>query len=150
MNVDLEIKNLIEANKRNHEKIRWLRKHRAQLEPVPLQGQMYGDHNVDFNLLPHADVIKVIRAVGGKWKKTLNTSADKKPRIDYETEVDGYRIRCWAGEPPPTCRLVEVEEEIPEQVIPAHKIKKVKMVCTGQAEPVAVALARANNPQPQQ
>lgn len=125
-------------------KIRWLRAHEKTLTALPAGG--FCGTRIDFDHLPHTEVIKVIRALGGKWQKTANTGAKPgETKIDYAREVDGIEVRCWAGEPPPSCRIVEVEETIPEQVIPAHTRKIKKMICTGQ-EPVTVAIARANNP----
>jgi len=129
------------------EQIRWLRANAALLEklpPVSLSGGL-----VDFDRLPHKEVIRVIRTLGGKWKKSVNVHADPgKTKIDYVAEINGKTFRCWGGDPPPSCRLVEVEEDVPELVIKAHKKKVMKLICTGEHEPAAVAIARANVPLP--
>ncbi len=80
--------------------------------------------------MPHKEIVQAVRAIGGKWQKSLNTSYGESPKIDYVTELDGVQVRCWAGEPPPSCRIVEVEEHVPAQVIPAKVVKVRKMVCT--------------------
>lgn len=120
-----------------------------KLEQLP--GATICGSYIDFDRLEHADVIKVIRTFGGKWKKSLNGTE----RVDYERKLDcGITLRCWNGKPPPSCRVVEIEEEVPEQVIPAkpaeperiipaHKRKVRKMICTDHPEPVAVAIAQA-------
>lgn len=146
MKVDTEIETIQKHIKDLRNRIKWLRSRRKILETLPAAGVF--SNQVDFDCLPHKEVIKVIRALGGKWKKEPN-SADK-TRIDYIQEIDGVTVRCWKGEPPPSCRLVEVEEQVPELVIPAHTKKVLKMICTGE-EPVAVAISRAvtNNNQPQ-
>lgn len=77
---------------------------------------------LDFDHLTHAQVITVIKAIGGKW--------DKEPqgdRVNYMTESGGIKLRCWQGEPPPSCRIVEEEVEIPAQ--PARKEVRRKLVC---------------------
>jgi len=139
MNVEDKIQ-ILKANIRKAgEQIRWFRKHQKELEQLP-DGTYYGG-KVDFDGLKHEQVIKVVRALGGKWKKTLNES-----RVDYEAEIDGQAVRCWRGQPPPSCRMVEVEEDVPEKIIPAHKVKKMKMVCVGQGnEPVADEIQKAQN-----
>lgn len=105
--------------------------------------------SVDFDNLEHKDVIRVVRSLGGKWDKTTNSHAVAgEIRVDYAREVDGVQVRCWAGKPPPSCRLVEYEEIIPEQIIPAKVVKRTKLVCAGQADPLTVALAQANSQKP--
>lgn len=144
MKVKEEIERQMTELKSIRDRIKWLRSHKAELEKLPA-GRMCGD-TLDFDRLPHADVIKVVRTLGGKWHKSENKHADSsRTTIDYESDVSGRRVRCWGGEPPPSCRIVEVEEDVPEQVIPAHKRKVKKMICTGQ-EPVAVAIAQAMVP----
>lgn len=104
-------------------RVRFLRKHRVLFESLPETGPC--NAGIDFDHLPHKDVIRVIRAFGGKWKKTPVDHT----RITYETEVDGLTVRCWQGEPPPNCKIVEYEELVPERIIPAMVIKKKKLVC---------------------
>lgn len=145
MKIDPELARLAAEIERTKGRIKWLKKHRKKLEALP-EASVYGSQ-IDFDNLPHAEVIKVIRTLGGKYKKSKNSQEGK---IDYVGEVDGVTVRCWAGEPPPSCRMIEVEEYIPEKVIPAHveparTIKRLKMVCT--PEPAA-QIAIARQPQP--
>lgn len=77
---------------------------------------------LDFDHLSHEDVIKVIKAVGGKWNKE---PCDGK--INYSTTIEGMRLRCWQGEPPPSCRIVEEEVVIPAQ--PERREMRRKLVC---------------------
>lgn len=144
MNVDHEIKLLVTRVRDMGKQIRWLKKHRQELEPLP-EGSICGGR-LDFDHLEHAEVIKVVRALGGRWVKKrndLSTANGVEARVDYDSKIDGVDVKCWAGKPPPSCRLVEIEEDVPEVVIPAHKKKVFKMICTGQSEPVADAIARA-------
>jgi hypothetical protein len=130
-------------------RIKWLNANRAKLEALP-QWQMYGGM-VDFDNLPHKEVIAVVRALGGKWNKQKSSEFG---RIDYQTEIDGVTVRCWQGEPPPSCRIIEVEEHVPEVVIPAKvipaSVRKVKkMVCSPDfAANMAHAAARAEEVKP--
>lgn len=105
---------------------------------------MFGDQ-IDFDKLTHKEVIQVIKALGGKWKKEVN--AQLKETVDYTQDIDGMRVRCWQGQPPPSCRIVEVEEVIPAHTVQVPEQKRVirKMVCSGQ-DPLVVAIARANSP----
>ena len=100
----------------------WLKKHRPRLELLSFVGEFFGKNCYDFNSLNHQQVMLVIQVFGGKWSKTPNEST-----IDYETEFDGYRVRCWQGEPPPACQIVEVEEFVPAQPSTTRKVRK--LVC---------------------
>ena len=104
-------------------RLRFLRAHKALMETLPASGPCY--EGLDFDNLSHADVIKVIRGFGGKWKK----EACGDNRINYEAQIQGVRVRCWQGEPPPNCKVIEYEEIIPERVVPAQVVKKRKLVC---------------------
>ena len=152
MNVEIEIKRLQAQIAAASKRIKWIKKRQKLLEQLP-EGSFCGS-TLDFDKLPHKDTIQVIKQLGGKWKKSPNNVVDGGHKIDYVAEVDEVRVRVWAGEPPPSCRIVEVEEiipahTIPEQHVPEQKRIVRKMVCTGQAEPVAVALAKAINEQQQ-
>ncbi len=144
MKVDQEIKLCLRRMKEQAARIKWLRERKKVLEALP-DGSFCGEF-VDFDYLEHQDIIKVVRNLGGKWSKKLNSVHQGK--IDYEQQIAGVTVRCYAGKPPPSCRLIDVEEDVPEQVIPAHKRIVKKMICTD-AEPVAVAVSRAvTNQQP--
>lgn len=160
MNVDYEIKCLLRRMREEAGRIRWLREHRKDLESLP-EANFCSDR-LDFDFLPHAEVIRVIRTLGGKWKKTQNQNAVPPPdckreqgqAIDYERDMGPVTVRCWAGEPPPSCRIVEVEEVIPAHTLPAvperhipEVRKKVrKMICTGKDEPLLVEMSRKLSP----
>jgi len=141
--IDHEIKKLCRQIRTMANTVRWLRSRKRVLENLEANSeslQVYGESNVDFNHLTHAEVIKVVRAFGGKWKKTPVGNG----LVDYETNIDGVRVRCYGGKPPPNCRIVEVEEVIPARVIPEQRIKVKKMICKGDgSEPVVEAAAFA-------
>lgn len=146
MNVKDEIATLNFQIKTLRDRKKFLQDYRHTLKKLP-EAHFCGN-TLDFDRLPHKEVIRVIRTLGGKWKKSETLGGSEVAgRIDYQTSIGPQPVRCWAGEPPPTCRLVEVEEEVPAQVIPAHTRKVRKLICTGKAEPLIVALARANAPQ---
>lgn len=108
-------------------KKQWLLNNRTKIEELDLQEKVsfgYGSRSIDFDYLAHDKVVEVVRTFGGKWAKTPSGDNGK---IDYETALDGVTIRCWAGEPPPSCKIVEVEEDVPAQ--PASKRIVRKMVC---------------------
>lgn len=107
----------------------WLRAHAEQLEQLP-EAYLFGlSDSFDFDNLTHDEVIKVIQTLGGKWDK--KQSASNSARIDYTATIDGILVRCYQGEPPPSCKLVEVEEDVPEvPAQPATKRKVLKLVCT--------------------
>jgi hypothetical protein len=141
MNVDEQVSRLLSEIEDRQKKIKWLVEHRDKLQKTGVQlGSCVGDI-LDFDNLTHKEVIGVVRALGGKWKKTPNFN--KAGRIDYQTEIDGMSVRCWAGEAPPSCKIVEVEELVPEQVIPAHVKKVRKMICSDNKEPLVTAAIQA-------
>jgi hypothetical protein len=74
----------------------------------------------DFENLKHPDVIRIISAFPGKWKKEPAGDA----RVNYSTTFDGMQIRCYRGEPPANCKIVYEEVEIP-----ARKERRAKLVC---------------------
>ena len=105
------------------DKIAWFKQHGPVLSefPRPTVGMSLP---IDFDCLPHNQVIGVIKALGGTWKKTVNPDGI---RVDYQATIDGQEVRCWAGEPPPSCKIVEVETTIPAQ--PEKKVITRKLVC---------------------
>lgn len=92
------------------------------LENLEFSASFYSN-NIDFDNLPHDKVIEVIKAIGGKWSKEINGG----DRVDYSTTKNGVRIRCWKGEPPPNCKIVDVLETIPAQ--PERVVTVKKLVC---------------------
>ena len=112
--------------KQRKKSLAWCKKHRQLFDDLAaeeIEGQFwYG--NIDFNHLPHKKVLKIMRTFkAGKWKKALSSSCDG-ARVDYTSEFDGMTIRCYAGEPPPSCKIVE--EVV---MIPAHNEAVRKLVC---------------------
>lgn len=75
------------------------------IHPVP-----YGD-GMDFDNLSHSEVMAVVKAFPGKWNKNINGAYSD--RIDYTSTFDGSQVRCWSGEPPPSCRIIEEEVPVP-------------------------------------
>jgi hypothetical protein len=105
----------------------WLEKHRDILFAIGLPCSFSGE-NFDFDHLKHEQILAVIQAFGGVWQK--EPSCGTVSKVDYITVCDGVTIRCWEGEPPPSCRLVEVEVEVPaEPAKPARMIKVMKLTC---------------------
>jgi len=88
-------------------------------EPYMASGECYFYHP------NHGQIIAIIRIIGGKWNKTV-ADGDK---ITYtrEEQINGITIQCYKGEPPPSCRIEEIEEDVPAQ--PAGKRIVRKLVC---------------------
>jgi hypothetical protein len=125
MNVSYEITQVRAQLDKLIARLAWLEQHRAKLEALP--NASFCADMLDFDHLPHADVVSVVRTLGGKWKKTPSYLDSSK--IDYQTKVGDVTVRCYQGQPPPSCKIVEVEELVPEQVIPAHTRKVLKTIC---------------------
>jgi hypothetical protein len=141
--VDAQIQALREQVRDITKRIDWLVQQRELMLKLP-KGNFCGSL-LDFDNLPREDVVKVIRAMGGKWDKEPGsgntiTYVRKEPFKDV-------RVRIWQGQPPPSCKIVEVDEHVPEVVIAAHTRKVRKMVC--HPEPGAyIAQAAENHPDP--
>lgn len=125
MNVTEEIDRIRAEIQTRLERIEWLELNQSKLVDLPAASTHPGTF-MDFDRLPHKEIVKVVRALGGKWKKTPGHIENT---INYQTEIDGKVFRCWSGEPPPSCKIIEVEEHVPEQVIPASTRKVRKLVC---------------------
>lgn len=91
---------------------------------IHVEPQIWQD-KVDFNHLSHGEVVKVIQAIPGKWSKTPAASGE---RINYELETGGVKFRCYEGEPPPNCKIVEVLETIPAQPERTVTVRKLQCV----------------------
>lgn len=68
------------------------------------------------------EALDVIKALGGKWKKRINPSYSDK--IDYQQAINGVPVEIYAAVPPPTCRIVETEIDVP-----AHKAVRRDLIC---------------------
>jgi|ERR1700722_1194732 len=97
-----------------------------QIDAIGLAPELCGEY-LDYNHLPHSDVILVISGFGGKWTKTLQDEG----RINYvrDEQINGLNIRCWYGQPPPNCQIIEEEVDVPEEIRPAHKEIRRRLVC---------------------
>lgn len=89
------------------------------LEKLELDAVRYLNQ-IDFDRLTHPQIIEVIKAIGGKWRKT----PDEDGTINYEATFDGLKVRMWRGQPPPNCKVIE---EIVEE--PARLVTRRKLVC---------------------
>src|SRR5690349_1360815 len=99
-----KIEHIIRATINDHEAYKrrietylsFLRDHKEKLEALDLEVDRYTYSSIDFNRLSHANVMKVILAFPGKWKKEAGVNAS----VDYilPEEYYGMPIRCWAGE----------------------------------------------------
>lgn len=104
--------------------IKWIEDHEDTINSLPGLSVNYG--GIDFDDLPHCDVVKVMLAFPGTWRKTPSFADETK--IDYTLTLDnGLKVRCWNGFPPESCRIEEVVEEVPAQ--PAHTRIVRKLVC---------------------
>jgi len=99
----------------------------SELDQLEFYANFYSgaECQIDFDNLKHDEVIKVIAAVGGKWEKTLSIGAVE--RINYQTTKNGVTYRCWQGEPPPNCKIIDVIETIPAQA--ERTITRKRLVC---------------------
>lgn len=95
------------------------------LEKIDVEATFYGT-DIDFDNLPHAKVLEVVKALNaGKWSKVPGDNGT----VHYTSKIGDVGVRCYQGEPPPNCKIVEYLEEVPEQIIPAKLVTKRKLVC---------------------
>lgn len=105
----------------DHQKkvLAWCRKNLKKLAPLPMP-TLYGVQ-LDFDRLKHDQVIQVMLAIPGKWDKTPTDEG----RVHYQTTTaEGIRVRCWQGEPPPSCHV-----EPYDIVEPEKRVTKYRLVC---------------------
>lgn len=98
--------------------------HAAKFDSLPrstVYKDVFGRFIFDFDNLGHAQVMELLKTFPGRWKKELSAVSTK---IDYSTTFDGAEIRAWAGEPPPSCKIIEEEVEVP-----ARKEMRRRLVC---------------------
>ena len=82
---------------------------------------------VDYDALSRPDVLKLLKAFGGKWDKEVPTYAEGQLRYTRREPIDGRTIRL-SGEPPASCKIVETVKWVK---IPARREKQVtrKVIC---------------------
>jgi len=92
---------------------------------IPISFQ-YDGHSIDFDYLTHDQTIEVIKVLGGKWTKSLNGT----DTIDYNTTIDGVNFRIFAGQPPPSCEVIEETVIVPSHYTPetTKTIRRLKCV----------------------
>ncbi len=126
MNIQDQLKSIDRHIEQLKTQKQWIIEHFDQLESLPEFSSTSGFNMLDFDNLEHADILRVIKAIGGKWdKQPLDYQGE--PRVNYVGELDGIQIRCWAGKPPPSCKIIEVDEDVPAQPATTRKVKK--LVC---------------------
>lgn len=121
----------LNQEKRNIERLEtFILEHKETLDrlALPVTGYCGG---IDFDNLPHDKIVQVIQAFPGTWSKEPN--GPMSDRIDYQTVFSGTRLRCWAGEPPPNCKIVEELVNVPAQPATTKVVRK--LVCSQSALP---------------
>jgi hypothetical protein len=103
-------------------KIAWLRKHFEKI-PVGLEARFAYGTFFDFDRLTHDQVVSVIKSFGGRWEKSLAEDT----AVDYTQDIDGVTVRCWHGDPPPNCKIVEELVTVPAQPETTKIVRK--LVC---------------------
>ena len=144
MNIDKEILRLVDEIRQRGKSIRWLRRNRQKLDQVP-DSAYFSNGYLDIDHPEHSTTIKLIKAIGGKFKKEPGHVPNS---ISYTGELDGVQVRAWSGKPPPSCRIIEVEEYVPEVTIPASVRKVKKMVCHPEFPAVLAMAAAKAQPDP--
>jgi|SRR5260221_11597139 len=86
--------------------------------------------SIDIDRPTREQVLAVIQAIPGKWEKEPTQSFGG--ALNYSLKVDGYTLRLWAAPPPPSCRLIEEEVEIPAQA--ARMEKRMRLECAPETE----------------
>ena len=98
--------------------------------PLALRGKccFYGTTQIDLNNLTRSESLSVISAMNaGRWIKSVNPSFSE--LIDYETTIDGVKVRLWCAAPPDSCRIIEFEE-----ILQAMVVVRRKLVCSEKEE----------------
>ena len=105
--------------------------HLETFDSLP-DAQLCGD-KIDFNHLKHDQVMEVIKAFPGRWKKEPNgETIHYSITLRNESKTAGLYeiiIRCYAGQPPPNCKIVYEDVHVPAQTV-----RRAKMVCADRPE----------------
>ncbi len=112
----------------------WERLAGAGVEPSQLDP--FYPLSIDINQPTREQTLAVIKAIPGDWEKEASGLEGK---IDYLLKKDEFTIRLWASPPPPSCRLIEEEVEIPAQ--PARKEKRTRLECAPEVVEIVVGIA---------
>lgn len=123
----LQIRNMRRTIASQEKLIQFLEENEAFFEQ---EGFDYGAFTIcenaylNFNALSHEASLKVIKVTGARFEKSYNDES-----ITYKANRDGFIVQIYCGKPPEACKIVEEEVEVPEQVVPAHKVIRKKIVC---------------------
>jgi hypothetical protein len=81
---------------------------------------------IEINHADRKELVAFLTSFGGDWQKEVEDYYPDKMRYFRKCEVDGFTYELKAGcvPPPPSCKIVEEEVEVP-----AHKETKKKIVC---------------------
>jgi hypothetical protein len=110
----------------------FINENREILEKLNLRFNDCGNF-IDFDNLQRPDVTKVLLAFKTKWDKSPGYNGG----LHYSSKETfrGFNIRCYNGEPPPTCKIVETVKYVK---IPAKRERIVTrtVVCSDGSEKV--------------
>jgi hypothetical protein len=84
--------------------LEFVQTNRRTLEKLGLKFSLFGTF-LDFDHLQRPDVLRVIKAFGGRWSK--QPGYDGGLNYTRDETVTGRRVRVYNGEPPPSCKIVE-------------------------------------------
>jgi hypothetical protein len=125
-NIDELLKSLDEEQKKIELKRKALLELKPRIEdyPKPLNLSFGWPNTIDIDYVGRAETINLITHFkAGRWDKTLSNHPGK---IDYVNKnLTSIPLRIYGAEPPPSCKIVEVEVEIPAQPARIEKVRKV-------------------------
>ncbi len=102
--------------------VEFIEKHRSIFEEHLVAPTHY-PQSVDIDNPSREDALALMKAFGGKWTKNVNGV-----NVDYWQKIGDAIVRLWSTPPPPSCRVVEVEEIVPAK--PEEKVIRKRLVCT--------------------
>ena len=102
----------------------WLTAHSNLIEQLDSTPTGY-NMTFDFDYLPHEKTVQLIKVFPGKWTKKVEDG-----KVTYtREEIEGVTIRCWKGEPPPNCKIVEETTVVPAHMVEEKTVITHKLVC---------------------
>lgn len=105
-NIDMRRESLL-ARLTQLEKLRWFVENRSSVfENLP-DCSIFNEQ-LDFDSLNREELLLVLKAFPGKWRKTPN--GDK---VDYAITMEEVDIRCYQADAPPSCKLVKKYRTVP-------------------------------------
>lgn len=111
-------------------RINFIRKYSDMLKQIGVLPNSYGGL-CDLTTDSHEEAMSLVKGFASKFDKNYDDA--NTGRVTYSCVIDGVTVQI-KSHPPNICKIVTYEEEVPEQIVPAHKVMKCRIECPKQEE----------------